>query len=161
MKRTQQAIAIAVDDRCDNGEVFRAVCEDASEHLNADLVSVWKFEEEGDAIRCLCAFDALAESFSSGQSLSKNDCPTYFATIVEENTICAPDARTHPVTRELTEPYFLPNGIISLLDFIVHHDFRPVGIICCENRGGLRDWSQEDRDYLRSLAMLASFRTRM
>lgn len=161
MRRTQQVIDSAPDGIGEGEDVFRAVCLDAAERLEADLVSVWRFEKDHQLIRCLCALDALTGAFSRDQELRREDFPTYFAAVIEENIVCAPDARTHPVTQELTAAYFAPNGIVSLLDFIVHHDFHPVGIICCESRTQRRDWSESDRAYLRSLAALASFKTRI
>lgn len=80
---------------------------------------------------------------------------------MQENTICAPDARTDPLTRELTASYFEPKGTVSLLDHIVHHELRPVGILCCESRGRRRGWSQADRDDLLEHVTLASFETRI
>ncbi|MFT5049146.1 MAG: GAF domain-containing protein [Chlamydiales bacterium] len=129
--------------------------------LDADLVSIWKFKDDPDRIECLLALDALTNTVSDGQSLLESDFPVYFKSIVEETTVCAPVATEHPMTRELAEPYFEPNGILSLLDFIVHHDFKPAGIICCESRSKRRDWSQADRDYLLRLATIASFNTRI
>jgi len=161
VRRTQATIERESGALSDSAQVWRSVCRDASEHLDADLVSVWRFLNEGEAIQCLCAFDAIDESFSSGHVLPRSDCPTYFATIIEETLVCAPDARTHRVTKELTESYFEPNGIISLLDFIVHQDYSPVGIICCESRSKRRDWTEKDQRYLLALATLASFHNRL
>jgi GAF domain-containing protein len=80
--------------------------------------------------------------------------------VFEETFISAPDAHTHPATKGLSEVYFKPNGIQSLLDFIRHKDFKPVGVICCENRSARRDWSEENKNTLRSIAALVSHRFR-
>jgi GAF domain-containing protein len=160
VQRTHEVIARESEGLCHGDDILHAVCEDASEHLDADLVSIWRFGEDQQSIHCLCAFDATAKAYSEGQILQRADCPTYFAAIVEETLVCAPNVYTHPLTLELTESYFEPNGILSLLDFIVHHDFVPVGIICCENRRKRRSWSEEDRRYLLTLATLASFKIR-
>jgi GAF domain-containing protein len=138
-------------------EFFQAVCLDTSGDLDIDQSSVWTFDPHGQKIECQCRYDALTKEFSRHQALRQQDCPRYFRAIVEENYVCAPDVATHPATREFLESYFKPNGIVSLLDFIMHEDAVPYGIICCENRRGIRQWSEADRNYLRSIATLTSF----
>ena len=161
MDRTRDLLETVDDEAPANDAVFEAICRDAAENLDADLVSVWRFRKGPKRIECLFALDVPTDAVSKGQSLLESDFPTYFKSIVEETIVCAPDAVEHPMTRELAAPYFEPNGIVSLLDFIVHHDFQPAGIICCENRASRRDWSEDDREYLRRLATLASFETRI
>ena len=123
-------------------------------------MSIWLFKHDPERIECQLAPDVTADETSSGLVLLESDHPVYFRSILEESTISASVAATHPMTRELAESDLKPKGIVSLLDFIVHHDFHPVGIICCENRAARRDWSEDDRRYLMRLATLASFKTR-
>jgi len=137
--------------------VLQAACRDVAEHTKANRVSIWRFEENATRIACDCFYEAEGESFSTGQTLTAEDCPKYFKTILREQLIAAPDARNHPVTDELTDSYFLPNDIYSLLDLVIHDDFRPIGVIFCENAGVPRDWSDEDVSYLRQMATFLSF----
>lgn len=138
-------------------ELFRAICMDTSHQLDADKTSVWTFDLGQTLIECRCGYDALSEQFSSGQILRRADYPVYFQSIIYENIVCAPQARLQAATREFTETYFKPAGIVSLLDYILHDHGRPYGIICCENRRAIRPWSDADQDYLRRIAVLTSF----
>ncbi|AOS45811.1 hypothetical protein Verru16b_02900 [Lacunisphaera limnophila] len=138
-------------------DYFQALCLDTSGDLDVDQTSVWTFDANLQKVECQCGYDALTEKFSRHQVLRQQDCPRYFRAIVEENYVCAPDVADHLATREFLESYFKPNGIVSLLDFIMHEDAVPFGIICCENRRGIRQWSDADRNYLRSIATLTSF----
>jgi GAF domain-containing protein len=140
-----------------NEEFFQALCLDTSGDLDVDQTSVWTFAPDLSRIDCHCCYDALAETFSSGQSLRQQDCPRYFREVVEESFVCADNVAEHLATREFLDTYFKPNGIVSLLDFVLHHDRDPFGIICCENRREPRTWQESDRAYLRSLATLTSF----
>lgn len=160
MKRTQELLKRSPADDADVEPILEAICHDAAENLDADLVSIWLFKQDPERIECQLALDATAGETSTGLVLLESDYPIYFRSILEESTISAPVAATHPMTREFAETYFKPKGIISLLDFIVHRDFQPVGIICCENRSARRDWSEDDKRYLMRLATLASFKTR-
>lgn len=158
MRRTRKVLNPEPTQSVCDQDVFEAVCLDVAENIGADLVSLWFCSFEGSGILCKCRYDALTGIFSEGQRLMKEDCPHYFESMIEYNYISAPDARLHPATRELTEAYFKPNGIKSLLDFILHEDFHPIGVVCCENRQRIRHWSDADKSYLRSIASLVSSR---
>ncbi len=140
-------------------ELYRAICQDAAENVDANLVSIWRFDDHLSKITCLFSLDIAKGDSGSGQELLRSDFPRYFETILEEATISAPDACIHSQTKELCKVYFQPNQIVSLLNFIVHRDFKPIGVICCESKGKRRDWSEANRKYLRSLATFASFKT--
>ena len=160
MKRTQELLKQATADDADVEPILEAICRDAAENFDADLVSIWLFEQGPERIECQLALDVTADATSSGQVLLKSNYPVYFRSILEQSTISAPVAATHSMTHEFAESCFKPNGIISLLDFIVHRDFNPVGVTCCENRSARRDWSEDNQRYLMRLATLASFKTR-
>lgn len=138
-------------------DIFKAVCQDAAEAVDADRTSVWTFDRTLSQIECHSCFDALDGSFSKGTILTREDYPSYFRAIVEDNIVNAPHARTQTATREFTDTYFVPNGIQSLLDFIIHKGIEPIGVICCENRRDIRHWSRNDEDFLRAIAALTSF----
>lgn len=158
MRRTREILKPTTIDTLHDQDVFEAVCLDVAENVKSDLVSVWFCSFEGTGILCKCRYDAITGIFSEGQRVMKEDCPQYFATMIEYNYICAPDAHKHPATRELAKIYLEPNGVRSIMDFILHEDYKPIGVICCENRSSIRHWSEEEMSYLRSIAMLVSSR---
>ncbi|MEQ9681829.1 MAG: GAF domain-containing protein [Rhodospirillales bacterium] len=157
MHRAIEAIHQARKQHLEIKEVYRPVCRDISQNVEANCVSIWFFSEARDSIQCQCFFDSDTDTFLHGQILTAEDHPAYFQTILTEQFIVAPDARNHPATRAFTESYFMPNGIVSLLDYIIHRKFQPVGIICCENAHSHRNWTQEDQRYLLQVATLLSF----
>ena len=123
----------------------------------ANLVSLWQFENDGKAIRSLINFDAQTNSFNSDILLQQQNYPPYFEAITQEELVVASDARNHSVTRCFNNSYFEPLGIFSLLDFILHQDFKPAGVICCERKGEMTQWTNEDIDHIRMVASLISF----
>ena len=151
-------MAINSNEGANTANVYEAMCLDAAKNVEANFVSIWRFDEGLTKIVCLFAIDINTGETSHGQELMRTDFPKYFDCILEETTICAPDACAHHQTAELAEAYFQPNGIISLLDYIVHKNFKPAGIICCESKNTRRDWSVTDISYLRDLAVFASFK---
>jgi GAF domain-containing protein len=136
--------------------VFNAMCQDASEELGCELVSIWLFDASKERIRCEAAFDASKAVFSAGQILLRRDYPTYFGHLLEETFIKAPDARRHRWTSELAATYFEPHGIVSMLDYILHDGATPQGVICCESRKPIREWTEPQASYLLKLTALAS-----
>jgi len=156
MQRTRQILRQAQTDEISDETIFRTVCQDIAANIETDLVSIWYTVDQGSCIECLCKYDVPANTFSKGQKLYKESYPHYFESVFEQNFISAPHAQTHPDTKELAESYLIPNGIQSLLDFILHENYKANGVICCENRSQVRHWSDEDRSYLRSIAFLIS-----
>lgn len=123
----------------------------------ANLVSLWRFDESGASITSLVNFDVTTQSFTSGTVLCREDFPVYFKAIVEQELIVASDARNHSCTRGFNRVYFTPLDIYSLLDFILHKDFKPYGVICLESKGQAVNWTLEDQENIRILATLISF----
>lgn len=137
--------------------IFQAVCLDIAEETKANRVSIWHLEKDHSCIRCDCFYEAEEGTFSEGQVLFANDHPQYFTSILAEKFIVAPDARDHTATAELTDDYFRPHDIYSLLDFVIHENFKPTGVICCENAGTRLEWRDDDVSYLRQISTLISF----
>lgn len=139
-------------------EIFRALCVNLSEDTQADIVSIWFFNKSQTAMHCQIYYDAQTKTFEKGQVLLRNDCPHYFEVIIEDKCIAAPDSQHQNATRELAKDYLIPLGIQSTLDFVLHDDHAPVGVICCENREAPRIWSDQDRNSLCAIAELVSLR---
>lgn len=158
MRRTMKLFDEDESRSLNRSTLLRAVCEDIAENIKANRVSIWRFDENNTKIVCECYMTVDKQEFSEGQTLNASDAPEYFKTILEEKYVEATDARDHSATRELTEIYFEPADIYSLLDFIIHKNFSPVGIICCENAYEKRDWTEEDKSYLRQISTLFSFK---
>ena len=157
MKHTADVLDGRKEGRVSSDEVLQSACRDVATYTNANRVSIWHFEKQEKILHCDCCFDVDEDSFSSGQRLASKDCPKYFKAILTEQLIIAPDARRHSATDELTDTYFVENDICSLLDLMIHEDFKPMGVICCENGGSQREWRDEDISYLRQMGTLISF----
>lgn len=142
----------------DRKEALQRICITASGVIpNASLVSLWTFGENREYIKSLINYNAEDQAFAEGVVLRKEDFPKYFEAIVESELVVASDARSHSVTECFTESYFEPNNIYSLLDFILHKNFSPVGVVCCEATGGPITWTATDIENIRTLATLVSF----
>lgn len=124
---------------------------------NANLISLWLFEDNNNQIRSLINYDAENKSFSQDIILTRELYPAYFNSILENEVINASVAREHYATKCFNESYFEPANIYSLLDFILHKDHRPSGVICCERRGDTTTWTEKDIENIRMVATLISY----
>jgi hypothetical protein len=122
----------------------------------ADRVSLWVFSSNFDSIESIICYDSATSSYTSGQQLNKSDFKAYFDGILGTEVINAPQARTHEITKCFNEVYFKPLNIHSLLDFILHQEFQPRGIICCESVGEVTQWSDKDIESLKRIARASS-----
>ncbi|MBU2985093.1 GAF domain-containing protein [Saccharophagus degradans] len=139
-------------------EQLELICRVASKLItNANLISLWRFGENKQKIISLINYDVEQQRFTEGLELNRRDFPVYFDAIIERELLVASRARTHPVTRGFAESYFEPLDIHSLLDFILHKDFAPIGVICCESKGEAVNWSDEDIENIRMLATQISY----
>jgi len=122
----------------------------------ADRVSLWRFSEDFESIESLICYDNTNRSYTSGEILSKSDFADYFNDILNKEIINASHAREHELTKCFNEVYFSPLNIHSLLDFILHRDFNPSGIICCESVGRVTQWSDGNIESLKRIARASS-----
>lgn len=138
-------------------EKLREICMTTSSLIQgADRVSLWRFVDDFHAIESMICYDKSTHHFSAQQRLYRKDFNDYFTGILENEVINAPKARTHALTQCFNESYFKPLNIQSLLDFILHEDFCPTGVICCETVGRETPWSHDDIETLRRIARASS-----
>lgn len=140
-------------------DIFRALCCDVYHFLNADLISIWSIEDDGDSIvRRFLFEDGQEREQDPGKEvrLSRTEHPDYFVEILSSICLLAPDVRDNPNLESLVETYFNPQGVQSLLDYVIYRNMIPVGIICCEARDA-RSWLMSDAEKIRSLTVAMSF----
>ncbi|HET7774278.1 MAG TPA: GAF domain-containing protein [Burkholderiaceae bacterium] len=146
------ALAQHLEGRCGIARVWEAACSHLSERLRCTRVSVWLYNGVRDALDELALLDARTQRFSSGMRLALSDFPAYFTALSTSDVIDAPAARTHPATACFGDAYFLPADIHSLLDRVVFDAGEPVAVICCEQCGAPRTWSEQDHETLAAVA---------
>ncbi|HBE89282.1 MAG TPA: hypothetical protein DDW67_09115 [Elusimicrobia bacterium] len=127
---------------------FREAAEICAHALRVDRVGVWLFTEDKSAMVCRDIYDAPTRRHFSGERWERSKSPLYFKVIESEGVVAAADARRDPRTAEFSREYFIPNGILSVLDMQIMAEGRPAGIVCAENAREPREWSAADRNLL-------------
>jgi len=116
-----------------------------SDILGVDRVSVWQFRDEPRAIHCQGLFQRSEGRFELVEmSLLESAFPRYFAAVSGYRPVLAEDARRDPMTSEFTDGYLVPLGIFSMLDVPLRLGDVLVGVLCCEQLGGIRQWTGDE-----------------
>lgn len=136
-------------------KLLEALANDVLDGLNVDLVSIWFFDDLNTSIKCSYSIDKFNKRDLRGVILKRKDFPNYFTAIIEGVSIRASDVTQDIQTKELIDAYLKPNGILSLLDYVIYEGEKAVGLICCETTSEYRKWTDKDVDYVRILTVLA------
>jgi len=127
------------------------ITEVAARAIDVARASVWLYDDERTAIRCLDLFQRGEGVHSSGVVLGAKDFPGYFRALEEDRSIPANDAHTDPRTAEFSTPYLRPLGIDAMLDVPIRRAGRMIGVLCHEHIGGARPWTLDEELFAGSI----------
>lgn len=133
-------------------QAYRLVINCLHKGLNIHRAGIWFINAQKNEISCQLLVDNYHHKEIEELIVSAKDYPNYFAALINERTIQANDAHSHPATSELSEHYLTPLEINSMLDVPIRHKGEMIGIICCEHIGEAREWCQDDADFVSYLA---------
>lgn len=134
----------------------RRMTEAAAFTLPVERVSVWFLDAASTKIVCADLFEKAKAQHSAGVELFARDFAPYFEALSHERTIAAEDANTDPRTRCFSEIYLKPLGIGAMLDVPIWAKGKMVGVICCENVGGKRNWNADEESFAYVLSSLVA-----
>ncbi|WP_445384877.1 sigma 54-interacting transcriptional regulator [Robiginitalea sp. IMCC44478] len=136
---------------------FNLITELASETLDVERVSIWRFNQNRSEIICENLFLQSSKSHSGTMVLSRSDNPEYFEVLENQSTILIRDALKNTATRKFADGYLIPNSIRSLMDVFINSTNGHYGIICFEHVGdSLRNWTADEQEFATSIANIVS-----
>ena len=135
-------------------ERLRAILMASARTLQVERLSMWRFDDERRAIRCVGLYQCQADRYESGAVLPREVAPAYFGALERERVIAAADAARDPRTREFLEAYLRPNGIGAMLDVPLRQNNATVGVLCAEHVGDKRAWTIDEQNFAISTANL-------
>jgi PAS domain S-box-containing protein len=124
--------------------------------LRVERVSLWRFEAQRAALRCLDLYALSADTHESGMRLLRGDYTAYFEALEDERFIAADDAQTDPRTAAFTTSYLQPLRIASMLDVPLRQDDATTGVLCVEHVGQARRWTVDERNFALAVANLVA-----
>ncbi len=140
----------------DRNALLRKICELGAQTLATERISVWLFNADATQIVLVDLYEHSRDSHSQGLVVERDEALEYFLALEEDRVIAAADVRSDPRTRMLTQSYFVPHGIMSMLDAPIRLRGSTAGVICCEHVGVTREWLAEEESFVGSLADFAS-----
>lgn len=133
----------------------RAFTEATAQTLAVARVSVWLYNLNHDAIACLDLCEGKLREHSEGMELKNTEFPAYFQALDQKRPIVANDAHTDPATREFSQVYLTPLGIVSMLDVPIRIAGNTIGVVRCEHTEP-RQWKPDEQSFVSSVANLMS-----
>jgi PAS domain S-box-containing protein len=158
LREARQGVLLQLSrlEMADLDETLRALARADAHALGVERVGIWEFEPDGAAIHSVVSYRTGPDVFDSGAVLCARDYPSYFAALAEERVIAADDAARDHRTSEFRQGYLEPLGISSRLDVPIWRRGAVVGIVCHEQVGRARTWTQEEQEFAANIADLAS-----
>jgi signal transduction histidine kinase len=130
---------------------FEIACKLSATTLNVDSVSIWMLSDEGRTITRATIWSRRPEIAAAPARLRQDTCPTYFAALLSRRVVVADDALNDPKTRELLD-YLRATGVRALLDAPIYRDGAVIGVVCHEQHGAPRAWTEMDANFASAVA---------
>lgn len=140
----------------DSEATLNKITEVSANTLDVGRVNIWLYNDDKSKIICIENYERYNKKHSKGLELVSTDYPNYFKALRKERFIVVDDAHEDKRTNEFAESYFTKFGISSLLDASIMLGGEVVGVICHEQVGELRHWTEEDQSFVGSIADLVS-----
>ena len=131
---------------------YANITERAARTLRASRANIWLFNDERTAIHCVDQYDLRSQVHEDGFVLERASYPSYFNALQGERVILANDATTDARTKEFAPVYLKENDIRAMLDAPIRQEGVVVGVLCIENTGTTRSWSNEEASFVATLA---------
>jgi len=144
--RAQQAALVALTHTevfagPDLDAIFHQLVETAARTLRVERVSVWRFTDDRQKLRCHALYELGLDRHSAGVELEADAYPNYFKALAETDVIAAADAQRDPRTCEFKDGYLIPLGIGAMMEVPIH----PGAVLCHEHVGPPRTWLADEQ----------------
>jgi PAS domain S-box-containing protein len=133
---------------------LRSILVITAQTLHVERISMWRFENDKDQLRCDSLYELSANRHQSGTMLHRGDTPAYFAALETDRMISADDARTDARTRDFLDWYLEPNDIGAMLDVPLRRGKAALGVLCAEHVGSSRIWTADEQHFAIAAANL-------
>jgi PAS domain S-box-containing protein len=126
------------------------ITEAAADGIQVSRVSFWTYHQN----KMVCHDLYLKEDgvHTGMEDILEKDYPKYFEGLIDEIAIIANDAHAHPYTQELSDTYLSKTNIKSMLDLPIYNGGQLVGVICWENQNEIKNWTDDDVSFAKSIA---------
>ncbi|MGQ0511188.1 MAG: PAS domain S-box protein [Betaproteobacteria bacterium] len=114
--------------------------------------NIWLYNDDASELRCIDAIDTRGGGHVSGMTLLESAFANEFQALKSAPYVDAADAMNDPRTAGYVDGYLRPNGITAMLDVAVELGGRQLGLVCLEDVGGPRPWTDDEIEFAQRLA---------
>lgn len=134
---------------------YRVACRQSAQTLGVHRVSIWMLAQDASGLaaelRCMLLYELAEDRYSSGDKLLRTQCPKYFEAIEHRRVLIVEDARSDPQTADI-ESYLKESRVGALLDAPIYRNGIVVGVVCHEQVGGVRRWTEQEAGFATAVA---------
>ncbi len=131
----------------DFSEAVEEVIEIAIETLKVESINLWLVDKEENKITCV-ANSQKNEKAISNNKLNNEEMLVYFQIMREGELIVSNDVYNDNRLKELIDTYFIPNGIISIIDMPIYIEGELRAILCCNHTKKSREWQIREQQFV-------------
>ena len=141
-----------------DAESLGQLTEIVTEAVNLRRTSVWRFDDDGQLLRCVDSYDRESKGHTQGTVLDRADFPQLFDLLQKGEDISARDAGLDTRLAEVHRIYLQPLGCESLLSVPIGHHGRTAGSLWFEHERLTRSWSTEEISFAHAIASMLALR---
>lgn len=113
--------------------------------LNIHRAGLWLYNSERrEDLAATLVIDQHHNIRDTSTVLKRLNFPNYFDALDKEVVIVANDTFSDPITSEFTVGYLDVLNISSMLDAPIRINGKTVGVVCCENIGPIKTWTNDE-----------------
>ena len=126
------------------------------QHFQCSRVSMWAFHGEPGVglMRCTGGYSESGEHWAGGAELRQDQYRAYFQEIFSSGAYVCHDTKLDPRLDGMREGYLRPLRVRALLDAVFAYNGRAQGLLCCEQVGAPRHWTNSELTDLKRCASL-------
>lgn len=143
---------ISVGPDCPINRALEEVAATAAAALHVNRISIWRFAPDRHAICCDFLWQPDSRVIPEDATLYAKDFPGYFQSLQSRRVVAIADIDDDALTREFRDSYFRPLGITAMLDAPIYREGALVGVVCHEQIGPPRRWSEHDCEFAATAA---------
>jgi PAS domain S-box-containing protein len=140
-------------------EKLKQIMKETAKVTGTERASVWVFDKNNVQLTSRCIYHLGENRYYKQMVLTEEQYPEYFKTLKEipyHKSIIAQDVRNEHFSSKILEDYLLPLGISSMMLVPISKDNELFGIVSLSHVGEMREWSQDDQSFLRSISNIVS-----
>jgi two-component system, sensor histidine kinase and response regulator len=137
-------------------EAFRVLTKMTVRTLYVDRASVCFFDSERSNLRCARTYDERLGGHSRGECLLAAQSPEFFDDLQRGWTVNVEDAERDPRTSAFWESDLWVMDVRALMLVPIKRDRHCLGVLCCQQANGTRQWLQEEREFAEYVSSLVT-----